>query len=449
MGCQSCIRRVQRNLLSICHWKNDEFWMKFVLWAKKFRTLPKFYCRFPKLQSTCQEKNCEREWNWKNDDSLVILKLWVKKLDSEQNNWAGVVKTTFGVSRGILWQFFNEKRLVFHVFLHFEQNHCLLLPNIYGRVSETSIYVSGGKNWEKKNEKKRLFLGNFVLWVKKIGLRAKQFGKGCQSFIRRVQRNLFSFSIGKTMIFEWFSHFERKSSGLCQKSMAGFPKLQTTCPEKNFEREKLWKNDDFLVILYFEWKKLDFGQNNSAGVVIAAVGVSRGIFWAVLLGKTMIFDCFSYSERKCSGLCIKLTAGCLKLQSTCREKFLTWEKRKNEEFSVILYSELDKWTLDKTVWHGLSKLHSACPEESFEHFSLEKRWLLKDFRTLSRKSSGLCQKSMAGFPKLQTTCPEKNFERENFWKNDDFVVILYFEWKKIGFWAKQFCRGCHSCSRRF
>ena len=448
MGCQSCIRRVQRNLLSICHWKNDEFWMIFALWAKKFRTLPKIYCRFPKLQSTCPEKNCERE-KLKKWWFLSNFVLWVKKLDSEQNNWAGVVKTTFGVSRVILWQFFNEKRLVFHVFLHFEQNHCLLLPNIYGRVSETSIYVSGGKNWEKKNEKKRLFLGNFVLWVKKIGLRAKQFGKGCQSFIRRVQRNLFSFSIGKTMIFEWFSHFERKSSGLCQKSMAGFPKLQTTCPEKNFEREKLWKNDDFLVILYFEWKKLDFGQNNSAGVVIAAVGVSRGIFWAVLLGKTMIFDCFSYSERKCSGLCIKLTAGCLKLQSTCREKFLTWEKRKNEEFSVILYSELDKWTLDKTVWHGLSKLHSACPEESFEHFSLEKRWLLKDFRTLSRKSSGLCQKSMAGFPKLQTTCPEKNFEREKFlkkwWFRSNFVLWV----KKVGFWAKQFCRGCHSCSRRF
>ena len=87
-------------------------------------------------------------------------------MDSEQNNWAGAVKTTFSVSRGILWQFFTEKRMVFHIFLHFEQNHCLLLPNIYGRVSETSIYVSGGKNWEKKS-KKRLFLGNFVLWVKK------------------------------------------------------------------------------------------------------------------------------------------------------------------------------------------------------------------------------------------------------------------------------------------
>ena len=177
-GCHSCTRRFQRNLLSICHWKNDEFWMKFVLWAKKFRTLPKFYCRFPKLQSTRQEKNCERERNWKNDDSLVILKLWVKKLDSEQNNWAGVVKTTFGVSRGILWQFFIEKRLVFHVFLHFEQNHWWLLPKIYGRVFETSIYVSGEKFWERKTLKKRRFLSNFVLWVKKNWILGKIIVQG-------------------------------------------------------------------------------------------------------------------------------------------------------------------------------------------------------------------------------------------------------------------------------
>ena len=235
-GCHSCTRRFQRNLLSICHWKNDEFWMKFVLWAKKFRTLPKFYCRFPKLQSTCQEKNCEREWNWKNDDSLVILKLWVKKLDSEQNNWAGVVKTTFGVSRGILWQFFNEKRLVFHVFLHFEQNHCLLLPNIYGRVSETSIYVSGGKNWEKKNEKKRLFLGNFVLWVKKIGLRAKQFGKGCQSFIRRVQRNLFRF-------FYWKNDDIWMIFALWAKKFRTLPKIYGRVSETSnyVSGEKFWE----------------------------------------------------------------------------------------------------------------------------------------------------------------------------------------------------------------
>ena len=107
---------------------------------------------------------------------------------------------------------------------------------------------------------------------------------------------------------------------------------------------------------------MDFGQNSLAEVVKAAFGVTRGIFWAFFIGKTMIFEWF---------------------------------------------------------WH-------------FE-----------------RKSSGLCQIFTAGFSKPQSTCPEKSFEREKLWKNDDFLVILYLEWKKIGFWAKQFCRGCHSCIRGF
>ena len=235
---QSCIRRVQRNLLSIFHWKNDDFWMKFVLWAKKFRTLPKFYCSFPKLQSTCQEKNCERRKSWKIDDYLVILKLWVKKLDSEQNNWVGVVKTTFGVSRGILWQFFIEKR----------------------------------------------------------------------------------------MVFDRFSHFERKSSGPCQTFTAGFSKLQSTCPEKNIESGKIWEIDDFVIILYFELKK---------------------------------------------------------------------------------------WILGKTILQGLSLLHSAFSEETFEQFCLEKRWFLTDFRTLSENVPGFAKNWRQGVWNFNLRVRRKFWEKKN------------------------------------
>ena len=87
---------------------------------------------------------------------IFFLKLYFRQnfFNSGQSNSAGVVKTTFGVSRGILWAFFIDERMIFNIFFHFEQNHCWLLPNIYGRVSETSIYVSGevfwGKNWKKK-----------------------------------------------------------------------------------------------------------------------------------------------------------------------------------------------------------------------------------------------------------------------------------------------------------
>ena len=47
----------------------------------------------------------------------------------------------------------------------------------------------------------------------------------------------------------------------CQTVTAAFPKLQSTCPEKNFERKKM-KKDDFLEILYFEWKNLEIGRTN-------------------------------------------------------------------------------------------------------------------------------------------------------------------------------------------
>ena len=139
-------------------------------------------------------------------------------------------------------------------------------------------------------------------------------------------------------------------------------------------------------------KKLDFKQNNPVGVVIAAFGVSRGIFWAVLFGKTMIFDWFSYSERKCSGLCIKLTAGCLKLQSTCPEKFLTWEKWKNEDFSVILYSELEKWTLAKQFGMGCQSCIRRVQRNLLSIF----HWKNDDFR----KIFSLWAKKFPTLPKI-------------------------------------------------
>ena len=150
----------------------------------------------------------------------------------------------------------------------------------------------------EKKVTKRWFLSNFVLWFKNIGLWAKQFGRGCQRCIWRVQRNLLSIFIEKTMIFEWNLYFEQKISGLSQNFTLGFPKLQSMCPEKIGERDKIWKSDDFLVILYSKFKKLDFGQKSLARVVKAAIGVSRGIFWAFFIEKTMIFEWNLFFEQK-------------------------------------------------------------------------------------------------------------------------------------------------------
>ena len=373
-----------------------------------------FTAGFPKLQSICPEKNCERDKIWKNDEFLVILYFQWKKLDSGQSNWASGCQNYLRHVQRNIERIFCWKKDDFSYFLHLEQNYCCLLPNIYGRVSEISIYVYGEKFWEKKKwqkydflvilyfelkildfgqnnlagvvkaasgvsrgtfwafflwkkqwflndfctlskkvpyfaktlrqgfrnfnlrvrrrilrEKKwikRWFLSNFVLWVENIGLWAKQFGKGYQSFIRRVQRNLLSIFIEKTMIFEWNLYFEQKSSGLSQNFTAGFPKLQDTSLEKNFEREKLWKNDDFLVILYFEIKK--------------------------------------------------------------------------------------NWTLGKRIWQRLSNLYSVRLEENCEGFSLKKRWFFISFCTFSKIIVDFCQTFKVGYPKLQSICPEKNCERK-------------------------------------
>ena len=342
--CHNFIRRVQRKIVRVFHWKKRWFFISFCTFSKIIVHFCQTYTAgFRKLQSICPEKKCERDKIWKNDEFLVILYFQWRKLDSGQSNWAGVVKTTFGVSRGILWGFFIEKRMVFHIFLHFEQSHCWLLPNNYGRVSETSIYVFGEKLWEKKKWKEK---DDFVV-ILYFEIKKLDFGQNSLAEVVKaafgVTRGIFwAFFIGKTMIFELFSHFERKSSGLCQTFTAGFSKLQSTCPEKNFEREKI-KKRWFLSNFVLWVRKMDFGQNNSTGFVKAAFGVSRGIFWAFFIGKTMTFERFSHFEQKSSGLCQKSTAGFPKFQTTCPEKNFEIEKFwKNDDFDdfvVILYFE--------------------------------------------------------------------------------------------------------------
>ena len=426
-GCHSCTRRFQRNLLSIFHWKNDDFWMKFVLWAKNFRTLPKFYCRFRKLQSTCQEKKCEREkklkkrwflsifvlwakkiglwakqlgrccqnyirrvqrnivtiFHWKKDGFSCLFALWAKSLfTSAKHLRQGFRKFNLRVRRknlrGKKW-----KKDDFLVILYFELkkiglwakqfgrgcHSCIrrfhrnllsifvwknddfwsifslwakkfrTLPNIHGRVFETSIYVSGEKFWERKTLKKWRLLSNFVLWLKKVGFWAKQFCRGCHSCSRRFQRNLLS----------------------------GF----------------VWKNDDFWLISVL-WAKMFRTLHKTDGRV----------------SETSIYVSGESLERK------------------------NW---KNDDFSVVLYSELTKRTLRETVWHGLSKPHSACPEESFEHFSLKKRWFLKDFLTLSEKVPDLVENLRQGFQNFNLSVRRKILGEKKNWKNADFLVILYFE----------------------
>ena len=96
---------------------------------------------------------------------------------------------------------------------------------------------------------------------------------------------------------------------------------------------------------------------------------------------------------------------------------------------------------------GLSKLHSACPEEKCEDFSLKQGWFYISFCTLSKNIVDFCQTVTAGFPKLQSTCPEKTFGRKKL-KKEDFLVILYFEWKNLELGRTNFGRVCQKCILR-
>ena len=89
---------------------------------------------------------------------------------------------------------------------------------------------------------------------------------------------------------------------------------------------------------------------------------------------------------------------------------------------------------------GLSKLHSACPEEKCEDFLLKKGWFFISFCTLIKIIVDFCQTVTAGFPKHQSTCPEKNFERkknEKRWFLRNFVIWV----KKLGNWANKIMQG--------
>ena len=144
--------------------------------------------------------------------------------------------------------------MTFHILLHFEQNHCWLLPEIYGRVSETSIYVPGENFWEKKIEKRR-FLSNFVLWVKKFGTRVNKFRQG-------------------------------------------LPKVHSACPGPLLEEIKAREKrmvSKYLSCLegnfFVLWAKkfLTFWQKICVVFFRTSFYVSRGRFWGKTLLKVMIF----------------------------------------------------------------------------------------------------------------------------------------------------------------
>ena len=104
-----------------------------------------------------------------------------------------------------------------------------------------------------------------------------------------------------------------------------------------------------------------------------------------------------------------------------------------------MYFRQNFFNSGQTIWQGMSKLHSACPEENCEDFSLKKRWFLISFCTLSKIIVDFCQTFTAGFPKFQSTCPEKFSEKRK--EKRGFLSNFVFWVKKFGTWANKFRQG--------
>ena len=296
------------------------------------------------------------------------------------------------MSRGILRGFFVERSMIFHIF-------CTLSKII---VAFCQIFMAGFPKFQsmcrrkilrEKKVTKRWFLSNFVLWFKNIGHWAKQFGRGCQSCIWRVQRKLLSIFLWKKQWFlNDFRTLSRKVPYFAKILRQGFRNF-TLRVRRRILREKNGKRDDFSVILYFEWKTLDFGQNNSARAIKASFRVSRRISWAFLIEKTMIFEWNLYFEQKISGLSQNFTAGFPKLQSMCPEKICERDKFwKSDDFLVILYSKFKKLDFGQKSLARVVKAAIGVSRGIFWAFFIEKtmifEWNLyfeqKKFRTLPK-----------------------------------------------------------------
>ena len=241
-----------------------------------------------------------------------------------------------------MWDFFIETRMILHIFLHFEQKHCWLLPNSYGRVSETSIYVPGENFWEKKM-KKDDFLVNLYFERKNWNLGEQISERICQKSNLCVQRS--SWRKQKLLKKEWFlstsramrenlSYFQQKNSWTFGKKIAVcFSELHSTCPGDVFEEKHIWKRWFF-------------------GTFCAL----SEPFWSI--GGNFLW-------RLTNNLLKGFRKRSLRVQGNKLKTFF------GKSYGLSIFSVFWPkiyWFLGKNFGQGVSKQHSASPDEGFGDF---------------------------------------------------------------------------------
>ena len=167
-----------------------------------------------------------------------------KNFNSVQNTSRGVVKTTFGVSRGMFWAFFIEKiwfsiscSTLSKIIVDFCQTFTAGFPKLQSTCPE--------KFFEKKIEKRR-FLSNFVLSVKTFGTWANNIRQGlpkvhsaCQGELLEKNKNSEKKNGFLVHLVPWGkvcrTLSKRFSKLMAEKIAVCFSELHSTCPGDVFE----------------------------------------------------------------------------------------------------------------------------------------------------------------------------------------------------------------------
>ena len=209
--------------------------------------------------------------------------------------------------------------------------------------------------------------------MKKIGLWAKQLGKGLSKLPSACPEEYWEdFSLKEGWHFIFFAPWGKLLLPSAKYLWQGFRNFNLRVRRKIL-REKKWQKDDFLVILYFDLKILDFGQNNLAGVVKAASGVSRGIFWAFFFGKSndfrMIFALWAKKFRTLPNYYGRVSETSIYVYE---EEF--WEEKieKKDDFLVILYFDWKKLNFGQHNSAGVIKAVFGVSRGIFWEFFIEK-----------------------------------------------------------------------------
>ena len=360
--------------------KKEWYFIFFALWAKLLLTSAKYlrqgFRNFNLLvrRKILREKKVTKRWFLSN------FVLWVKKkLDIGQHNLAGVVKAAIGVSRGIFWAFFIEKTMIFEWSLYFEQKKFRTWPKLYGRVSETSIYVSAEKLWERKNWKNDDYLVILKLWVKKNWTLGKAIGQVLS-------------------------------------------KLHSACV-----RIFHWKKDNFSY-LFALWAKslLTSAKYLRQGFRNFNLLVRRKILREKKVTKRWFLSNFVLWVKKKTGhWATQFSSGCQSCNRRVQGNLLSIFHWKNDDFwmKFVLWAKKVP-DMAKTLRQGFRNFILCVRREIEREKKLKKRWLLSNFKTLSKKNWTLGKAIGQVLSKLHSACV-RNFH----WKKEVFSYLF-------ALWAK-------------